>query len=60
MDLADGGRILATGGAAATSGFAEPVLMPHGEFKLKNIAEPVPVVEVAWHDGQTPQEIRAS
>lgn len=60
MDLADGGRILVTGGAAATSGFAEPVLMPHGEFKLKNIAEPVPVVEVAWRDGQTPQEIRAS
>lgn len=60
MDLADGGRILVTGGAAATSGFAEPVLMPHGEFKLKNIAEPVPVVEVAWRDGQTAQEIRAT
>jgi len=40
-------------------GFEER-LHAHGDFKLKNIAEPVPVVELLWRDGMQPQEIRAS
>jgi class 3 adenylate cyclase len=60
MELADGGRIMTTGGVAADlPESAGLMLHRHGEFKLKNIAEPLPIVEVFWRDGQTPQEIRA-
>lgn len=60
MDLADGGRIMATGHVAGDSGLAAERMHAHGEFKLKNIAEPVPVVEILWDDGMAPQDIRAT
>lgn len=60
MDLADGGRIMLTGAVAADSGASPERLHAHGDFKLKNIAEPIPVVELLWRDGMRPQEIRAS
>jgi len=59
MDLADGGRIMVLGPTAASSGLGSDVLSDHGAFKLKNIAEPVKVVEVIWRGGMEPQEIRA-
>lgn len=60
MDLADGGRVMLTGPAAAASGLPDGKLHQHGEFKLKNIADAVPVVELLWKDGAGPQDIRAS
>lgn len=60
MDLADGGRIMVTSYVAAMSNLQPERLFKHGEFKLKNIAEVIPVVEVLWRDGGAPQEIRAT
>jgi class 3 adenylate cyclase len=63
MDLADGGRIMTTGGVA--DGIEDPGscrcrLHAHGDFQLKSITEPLPVVEVLWYEGQTAEEIRAT
>jgi len=60
MDLADGGRIMTTGPVASAFGAGAKELHLHGEFKLKNIAEAVSVVEVLWRDGLSAQEIRVS
>lgn len=60
MDLADGGRVMMTGQVAGASDAAPGSLHDHGDFKLKNIAEPVRVTELLWRDGLTPQEIRAT
>lgn len=60
MDLADGGRVMMTGEVADGSAVPPAQLHAHGEFKLKNIAEAVPVVELLWRDPMDPQEIRAS
>jgi hypothetical protein len=35
-------------------------LHAHGDFQLKSITEPLPVVEVLWYEGQTAEEIRAT
>ncbi len=59
MDLADGGRIMIAG-VPKPADARGASLAEHGEFKLKNIAEPVPVTEVLWRGGMEPQEIRAS
>jgi class 3 adenylate cyclase len=59
MSLCDGGRIMITSYVASTANLPPTRLYRHGEFKLKNIAEAIPVVEVLWRDGMTPQEIRA-
>ncbi|MRR13224.1 adenylate/guanylate cyclase domain-containing protein, partial [bacterium] len=59
MDLADGGRIMITSYISSAAGLEPEQLHRHGEFKLKNIAEPIPVAEVLWKDGMTEQEIRA-
>lgn len=61
MDVADGGRVMVTGSVATALG--DPPrheLHSHGEFKLKNIAEPLTVVEVLWDAGMAAQEIRAT
>jgi class 3 adenylate cyclase len=61
MDLADGGRVMISGSvAAALSAAPEYSLHSHGEFKLKNIAEPLPVFEALWDEGMEAQEIRAT
>lgn len=60
MDLADGGRIMITSYVASTAAVKPEELHRHGDFKLKNIAEVIPVVEVLWREGVPPQEIRAS
>ena len=60
MDLADGGRIMTTSAVAATSALPDSQRHSHGDFKLKNIAESVPVTEVLWCEGMSPQLIRGS
>lgn len=60
MDLADGGRIMMTSYISSASGIDPEQRYRHGEFKLKNIAEAIPVAEVLWRPGMKPQEIRAS
>jgi class 3 adenylate cyclase len=60
MDLADGGRVMITSYVASTAHVKQGQLYRHGDFKLKNIAEVIPVVEVLWREGMAPQEIRAS
>ncbi len=60
MDLADGAHIMMTGQVASASALAPDRLYAHGEYKLKNIAEAVPVAELLWREGIEPQEIRAS
>lgn len=60
MDLADGGHVMTVGSVAATSGLPDETLYSHGEYKLKNIAEPITVVEVLWRDAMEPQQIRAT
>jgi class 3 adenylate cyclase len=57
MDLADGGRIMVAGAVAEASGLPPSLMHRHGEFTLKNIAEPVPVVEVLWNAGLAPQHV---
>lgn len=60
MDLAEGGRIMTVEGVASASGLPGSVLHHHGEYRLKNIAEPIPVVEVLWNEDMAPQQIRES
>jgi len=60
MDLADGGRIMITSYVSSAAGLEPEQLHRHGDFKLKNIAEPIPVAEVLWQPGMAPQEIRAA
>lgn len=34
------------------------VMVSHGEFELKNITQPVQVLEVLWREGQSPCDPR--
>jgi class 3 adenylate cyclase len=52
MGLADGGQVFTTGTDAAAAGALAFEPVDHGEFRLKNIAVPVDIVEVLWRDGQ--------
>lgn len=55
MNLADGGQVFLIGSVATASGEPDGVVFAsHGAFQLKNIAEPVEVVEALWAEGQTP------
>ncbi|MHB9003454.1 MAG: adenylate/guanylate cyclase domain-containing protein [Coriobacteriia bacterium] len=55
MNLADGNQIFVTRGVAEKMGSVPGVsTSSHGDFALKNIAEPVPLVEVLWTPGQEP------
>jgi adenylate cyclase len=58
MNLADGGQILATGDVAAAALNGEVPSFSFGEFRLKNIAKPVEVVEILWGAGQRPKDPR--
>lgn len=58
MNLGDGGQALVTREVADGAGAVEGVRnASHGTFELKNIAEPVEVVELLWSDGQEPQSL---
>lgn len=55
MNLGDGGQILAAASVSNASGPPPGIrLASHGPFELKNIAEPVEVVEVLWSPDQAP------
>lgn len=55
MNLGDGGQILSTADVAAASGPPKDTrLASHGPFELKNIAEPIEVIEILWAEGQQP------
>lgn len=54
MSLADGGQVFTTRDDAARSGDLPFGSVEHGEFRLKNIAAPVRIVEVLWAEGQVP------
>ncbi len=60
MDVADGGRIMITSYVSSAATLDPGQIFRHGDFKLKNIAEAIPVSEVLWREQMTPQEIRAS
>lgn len=57
MNLADGGQAFATAGVSSKGG-AVVRTHSHGSFELRNIAEPVEVVEVLYADGQQPIDPR--
>ncbi len=57
MNLADGGQAFATADVAHKAGRGFTV-HSHGAFQLKNIASPVEVVELLWHEEQTAREPR--
>jgi class 3 adenylate cyclase len=52
MSLADGGQVFTTGEDAASGGTLTYGSVSHGEFRLKNIATPVDIVEVLWSADQ--------
>jgi class 3 adenylate cyclase len=52
MGLADGGQVFTTGTDAGAAGALPFGTVDHGDFRLKNIARPVDIVEVLWSDGQ--------
>lgn len=54
MNLADGGQAMATRKIADDAG-SKFAVHSHGRFELKNIAEPVEVVEILFTEGQVPQ-----
>jgi len=58
MNLGDGGQIMATRAVIDAGKLASVRSYSHGEFSLKNIAEPVEVFEVLWSDGQNPCDPR--
>lgn len=58
MSLGDGGQIMVTRQVIEAGGLANVKSHSHGEFSLKNIAEPVEVFEVLWRDGQDPRDPR--
>jgi class 3 adenylate cyclase len=55
MDLADGGQIFVTG-QVMESVPAPPPTHDHGPHEVKNIAEPLQVLEILWREGQEPMD----
>ena len=52
MNLGDGGQIMVTRQVIDDGALADVRSHSHGDFALKNIAQPVEVFEVLWRDGQ--------
>jgi class 3 adenylate cyclase len=52
MSLADGGQVFAANEDVDAAGVLPFGTAPHGSFRLKNIAEPVEIVEVLWRPDQ--------
>jgi class 3 adenylate cyclase len=57
MNIAEGGQALATLSVASAS-MAAVRTHSHGAFALKNLAQPVEVVELLWRDDQLPADPR--
>lgn len=58
MNLADGGQVFATADVGSAASAAKARTESFGQFELKNIAEPVEIVEILWKDGQAPIDPR--
>ncbi|TLM80219.1 MAG: adenylate/guanylate cyclase domain-containing protein [Actinobacteria bacterium] len=54
MNLADGGQAMTTRPVADAAG-GEFRLFSHGRFELKNIAEPIEVIEILYDEAQEPK-----
>lgn len=54
MNLGDGGCIMVTRPVADSAKQHASCLHSHGEFTLKNIAEPVEVIEILWSTDRAP------
>jgi class 3 adenylate cyclase len=52
MSLADGGQVFTTQGEVERAGTLPFGSVEHGDFRLKNIAQPVRIVEVLWRPDQ--------
>jgi class 3 adenylate cyclase len=52
MSLADGGQVFTTDGDVVRAGALPFGSVEHGEFRLKNIAVPVRIIEVLWREDQ--------
>jgi class 3 adenylate cyclase len=52
MSLADGGQVFTTKDDLADTAKADYGAVSHGQFRLKNISQPVEIVEVLWRDDQ--------
>ncbi|HET6351389.1 MAG TPA: adenylate/guanylate cyclase domain-containing protein [Coriobacteriia bacterium] len=59
MNLADGGQVFMSASVARSSK-EQFELHSHGDFALKNIAEPVEVFELLWAEGQEPVDPRGA
>ncbi len=55
MNLGDGGQIMTPGSLIERAGRSAYRYASHGRFELKNIAEPVDIVEILWAEEQTPR-----
>ena len=55
MNLADGGQVMVAGDVASAAGGHAFLTHSHGPYTLKNIHEPVEVVELLYADGQQPK-----
>lgn len=53
MSLADGGQVFTSRTVLERAGSDTHAAVSHGTFRLKNIAEPVEVVEILWATDQT-------
>ncbi|MDH4140347.1 MAG: adenylate/guanylate cyclase domain-containing protein, partial [Coriobacteriia bacterium] len=54
MNLGDGGQVFTTRQVIDDANAPGILAHSHGEFELKNIAEPIQVMEVLWREGQQP------
>ncbi len=55
MSLADGGQVFTTKREMDAVGGVSYSSVTHGVFRLKNIAEPVEIIEVLWQQDQEPR-----
>ena len=60
MNLADGGQIFATGEVAQAAKDAGLTAHSFGAVELKNISQPVEIVEILWGEGQQPHDPRSA
>lgn len=59
MGLADGGQIFGAADVVDAAAKLPSPVVSHGDFSLKNIAQPVKIYEVLWNEGQQPKSPEA-
>lgn len=60
MNLADGGQVFVAGAVASTVDRETTSLHSFGAFELKNIAEPIEILELLWASGQKSRDPRSA